>query len=81
MPLPSNKKIKVYRCIRSKLFFEVDGEWSEWENWTECSVSCGNGTILRKRACSDPLPDNGGKYCNGSDTEVARCNMVPCKGI
>ena len=57
----------------------VDGEWAEWDNWTECSVSCGNGTVQRRRACSDPLPDNGGLYCNGSDTEIEQCSLDPCR--
>ncbi|XP_063444324.1 sushi, von Willebrand factor type A, EGF and pentraxin domain-containing protein 1-like [Mytilus trossulus] len=57
----------------------VDGSWSDWDNWTECSVSCGNGTIQRWRACADPLPDNGGKQCEGSDTEIEICSLEPCR--
>ncbi|CAG2206584.1 unnamed protein product [Mytilus edulis] len=57
----------------------VDGSWSDWDNWTECSVSCGNGTIQRWRACADPLPDNGGKMCEGSDTEIEICSLEPCR--
>ncbi|XP_076073438.1 uncharacterized protein LOC143045037 isoform X3 [Mytilus galloprovincialis] len=57
----------------------VDGSWSDWDNWTECSVSCGNGTIQRRRACADPLPDNGGKLCEGSDTEIEICSLEPCR--
>lgn len=57
----------------------VDGSWSDWDNWTECSVSCGNGTIQRWRACADPLPDNGGKMCEGSETEIEICSLEPCR--
>ncbi|CAG2241794.1 unnamed protein product [Mytilus edulis] len=57
----------------------VDGSWSDWDNWTECSVSCGNGTIQRRRACADPLPDNGGKLCEGSDTEIEICSLEHCR--
>ncbi|XP_052070045.1 sushi, von Willebrand factor type A, EGF and pentraxin domain-containing protein 1-like isoform X2 [Mytilus californianus] len=57
----------------------VDGSWSDWDNWTECSASCGNGTIQRQRACADPLPDNGGKVCEGPDTEIEVCSLEPCR--
>ena len=67
------------RTIIKDLLILVDGQWAEWDNWTECSVSCGNGTVQRRRACSDPLPANGGLYCNGSDTEIEQCSLDPCR--
>ncbi|XP_052061393.1 sushi, von Willebrand factor type A, EGF and pentraxin domain-containing protein 1-like [Mytilus californianus] len=56
----------------------VDGGWTHWDNWTECSTSCGYGTRQRGRSCSNPLPDNGGQKCNGTDTEIGDCLSEPC---
>ena len=76
----SHVTLMAMRTIIKDLWILVDGQWAEWDNWTECSVSCGNGTVQRRRACSDPLPDNGGLYCNGSDTEIEQCSLDPCRG-
>ena len=62
------------------IFVLVDGEWSEWGNWSSCSVSCGNGTTTRKRLCNSPTPDNGGSDCLGNDTEYDTCMDEECTG-
>ena len=62
----------------------VDGEWSSWAPWTQCSQTCGisGGTILRRtRLCIQPPPMNGGKNCVGNDTETARSCFAPCPGL
>ncbi|KAK6186939.1 hypothetical protein SNE40_006195 [Patella caerulea] len=56
----------------------VDGGWTDYGNWSVCSASCGNGTRYRKRVCDDPSPDNGGRECEGSDTEVEECIQQEC---
>lgn len=33
----------------------IDGGWSSWTEWSECSRSCGGGVITRERECSRPL--------------------------
>ena len=71
---------EVYILIHSHIH-SVDGQWTDWNNWTECSVSCDNGTHHRKRSCSNPLPDNGGEYCNGDDIQIDSCILEPCRGI
>ncbi|CAG2221269.1 unnamed protein product [Mytilus edulis] len=57
---------------------DVDGGWTRWDDWTKCSTSCGNGTRHRGRSCSNPLPDNGGLTCNGTDTEIGDCTLELC---
>ncbi|XP_028518403.1 mucin-like protein, partial [Exaiptasia diaphana] len=32
----------------------VNGIFTEWSNWTSCSLSCGNGTRYRSRSCTKP---------------------------
>ncbi|CAL4115627.1 unnamed protein product, partial [Meganyctiphanes norvegica] len=45
----------------------VDGGWSQWDSWSECSVKSGSGMQKRKRFCTNPSPRDGGAQCVGSD--------------
>ena len=66
-----------------KCLFPVDGGWSEWQDWGECSVSCGGGDQSRLRKCDNPSPLHDGKDCieDGSkDSETRRCNEIKCQG-
>ncbi|XP_030135337.4 hemicentin-1 [Taeniopygia guttata] len=56
----------------------VDGNWSEWGLWEECSRSCGQGNRTRSRTCSNPPAQLGGKPCEGSALESVMCNLRPC---
>ncbi|XP_075872115.1 hemicentin-1 isoform X2 [Nelusetta ayraudi] len=56
----------------------VDGNWSEWSVWEECSRSCGQGNRTRVRTCSDPPAQYGGRACEGSAVEVIMCSVRPC---
>lgn len=62
------------------LLYQVDGEWSEWGNWSTCSVSCDNGTMTRTRLCNSPTPDHGGSTCLGNSTEYDICEEGKCRG-
>ena len=57
----------------------VDGVWGEWEDWSDCTVTCGEGTSKRIRECTGP--EHGGKECEGDPSEQRICNKeVPCPG-
>ncbi|XP_061739556.1 hemicentin-1 [Nerophis ophidion] len=56
----------------------VDGNWSEWSSWEECSRSCGQGNRTRVRTCSNPPAQNGGRLCEGRAVEVIMCSVRPC---
>ena len=36
--------------------FKVDGDWSEWTTWDDCSTTCGSGKKARTRICNNPTP-------------------------
>ncbi|XP_078378572.1 coadhesin-like [Oculina patagonica] len=58
----------------------VDGGYSHWSKFSECSASCGSGLKIRKRSCNSPEPKNGGKDCSGLGPamESEACNSFPC---
>ncbi|KAJ1172187.1 hypothetical protein NDU88_004037, partial [Pleurodeles waltl] len=56
----------------------VDGSWSDWSPWEECSRTCGQGNQTRTRTCSNPPAQHGGKPCDGNAVEVIMCNARPC---
>ena len=39
----------------------VDGVFSPWSCWSQCNVTCNNGTQQRFRTCANPPPANGGE--------------------
>ncbi|KAM3875993.1 hemicentin-1 [Diretmus argenteus] len=56
----------------------VDGNWSEWSPWEECSRTCGQGNRTRVRTCSNPPAQHGGRPCEGKAVEVIMCSVRPC---
>ncbi|XP_012591877.2 hemicentin-1 [Microcebus murinus] len=56
----------------------VDGSWSEWSPWEECTRSCGRGNRTRTRTCSNPSAQHGGRPCEGNAVEMIMCNIRPC---
>ncbi|XP_051232997.1 hemicentin-1 isoform X2 [Dicentrarchus labrax] len=56
----------------------VDGNWSEWSLWEECSRTCGQGNRTRVRTCSNPPAQHRGRPCEGKAVEVIMCSVRPC---
>ncbi|XP_062607291.1 uncharacterized protein LOC134269086, partial [Saccostrea cucullata] len=57
----------------------VNGGWSAWSDFSECSVTCNGGIKTRSRACNNPIPDPEGLDCNSSlSTESLLCNTKEC---
>lgn len=56
----------------------VNGEWGEWNSWTECSRTCGGGASYIERQCDNPRPANSGRYCVGKRRRYRLCNVEPC---
>ncbi|XP_033468872.1 adhesion G protein-coupled receptor B3 isoform X12 [Epinephelus lanceolatus] len=55
---------------------EVDGQWQEWSSWSDCSVTCANGTQQRTRQCSAAA--HGGSECRGHWAESRECHNPDC---
>jgi len=52
----------------------VDGGWSAWGPWSECSTTCGlDGLRRRERRCDNPLPQYDGRPCEGDTVETSTC--------
>jgi len=49
--------------------------WTEWSQWTVCSVSCGGGLRLMKRECKGSESDAN---CEGPNEVSQTCNIQPC---
>ena len=58
----------------------VDGGYSKFGDWSECSAECGVGTQTRSRTCTNPAPANGGADCAGASSETRNCNAGKCAG-
>ncbi|XP_029925632.1 A disintegrin and metalloproteinase with thrombospondin motifs 15-like [Myripristis murdjan] len=56
----------------------VDGRWGKWGPFGSCSRTCGGGVQLSKRECNNPVPSNGGKYCQGVRVKYRSCNLNHC---
>ena len=64
-------------------FYIVNGNYSDWGPYGECSKTCGGGVKTRKRTCTNPPPASGGADCSvlGPDTSTIECNIQECPGI
>ncbi|XP_048452140.1 adhesion G protein-coupled receptor B1 [Rhincodon typus] len=54
----------------------VDGNWNDWSSWSQCSVTCSNGTQQRTRECNGP--SFGGAECQGYWSENRPCFPRQC---
>ncbi|EEB14017.1 netrin receptor unc5c, putative [Pediculus humanus corporis] len=55
----------------------INGGWSQWQSWSECSVRCGRGIRKKTRLCNNPSPLNGGQTCQGLSVMKDECS-IPC---
>ncbi|XP_052780950.1 SCO-spondin-like isoform X2 [Mya arenaria] len=62
---------------------QIDGVWLPWSPWSTCSVTCGDGLVMRTRNCSFPDEHDHGQPCMGAATEENNCtvNQCPVDGV
>jgi len=59
------------------VYIPVDGGWSDWSAWSECSSSgCGRGVAVRHRTCTRPTPSVGARFCQGSAVSTRHCQRI-----
>ncbi|CAH2324449.1 A disintegrin and metallo ase with thrombospondin motifs 18, partial [Pelobates cultripes] len=56
----------------------VNGGWSDWSSWSDCSRNCGGGVMYQERHCTNPKPQYGGKFCQGLSRIYQLCNTHAC---
>ena len=63
-------------------YFVVDGGYTEWTTFSECSRTCDVGKTSRSRYCNNPRPAHGGKMCpQGAFEEQNKpCKVAECPG-
>ncbi|XP_029913631.1 properdin-like [Myripristis murdjan] len=70
------------RASRCESTCTVDGFWSGWSSWGECSASCipaGRASVrTRQRSCSNPAPSASppGQGCPGDSTQTESCSHL-----
>ncbi|KAJ7392487.1 Hemicentin-1 [Desmophyllum pertusum] len=75
---PDNLKGKPILQVANEQFTCVDGQWTEWSPWNACSRTCGSGTQVSIRRCTNPPPGRGGEECKGKDIKTKSCNGPDC---
>lgn len=69
--------------IPGNYFFHltVNGGYTPYSDWSECSVTCGEGVRYRHRSCTSPKPQFGGRDCShlGAPVDTMPC-VKGCKG-
>ena len=58
----------------------MDGGFSEWSRYGECSEECGGGKKESTRTCTNPIPAHGGRGCVGELIRTEECNTHECPG-
>nr|QKY77470.1 pedal mucus protein 6 [Patella vulgata] len=57
---------------------DVDGQWSTWTQWSNCSKDCRNYNKTRYRICGSPEAECNGATCVGDAQETELCGPDPC---
>ncbi|XP_018429260.1 PREDICTED: properdin-like [Nanorana parkeri] len=69
--------VEVQACVLNECC-PVNGGWSTWSLWSQCSATCKAGQKQRTRQCNNPRPSCGGR-CIGPEKEVDICyTNIPC---
>ncbi|XP_071168590.1 uncharacterized protein [Mytilus edulis] len=62
----------------STTYCPINGGFSSWSSWGQCSVTCATGTQTRSRTCTNPATQYNGLTCSGSYSDSKTCTLSPC---
>lgn len=65
----------VKKCAKTPC--PQDCRFGDWEDWSECSKPCGEGSAIRYRLVGTPAA-HGGQQCLGARHETGGCNGTDC---
>lgn len=70
----------IYQLTSNDEKTDIDGGYSEWTDFSDCSLTCGVGVAARERTCTNPRPKGNGNDCDvlGSSTETKDCKKADC---
>ena len=79
--IPYQQEPYIERVIANISFlYTADCEWSDFGEWSNCSVDCGNGEQERTRKI-EKAAAFGGNNCTGLGKETRACKIKECPGI
>ena len=68
--------MSITNCLSS-----VDGNFTSWSAWSDCTETCIGGEQYRVRNCTDPEPAYGGLNCSGVTLQWQNCSeKTQCSG-
>ena len=82
----SKYKLNYFKQVKYCFLYlcsAIDGGYSNWTKWSDCSASCGDGVITRSRQCNNPTHSGPhAKNCAGlgPSQETKKCYIKPCHG-
>lgn len=56
---------------------QVNCQWEAWQDWSNCTATCGGGDKERRRVIAVNA-SNGGDECDGPNEESKECGMEDC---
>ena len=71
----STPSYRILSIITSPIKLQIDPQnctWSEWQPWSSCSKSCGQGNKERIRT-KETIAQDGGVDCTGPEKETFLC--------
>ena len=68
--------VETKDCTKTDAECQDTIEWTEWEMWKPCSVTCGEGERIRHRFCIRGAQNACLK--DGRNTEVGKCRSAHC---
>eukprot|EP00928_Gymnodinium_smaydae_P069780 TRINITY_DN5349_c0_g2_i3.p1 TRINITY_DN5349_c0_g2~~TRINITY_DN5349_c0_g2_i3.p1 ORF type:complete len:1367 (-),score=250.09 TRINITY_DN5349_c0_g2_i3:104-4204(-) len=77
MPCDAQDMSEVEGCDAGPCRECIDGEWGDWELWSTCSVTCGQGFRSRHREVTQHANDCGTPV-HGLQDDYERCTDAPC---